>query len=331
MRKILFIVIALLCLWAVFYYFRHFSLLSAEKEAEYFLQNGDYEQAVMHYTRALAANNSKKREERILYKLGLCCRNAGEKERSLDFFMRLLHLNPESSYRDGVQNILKSDADEHLQISDMADFYSSYIPTDVSLPEGLSLVQMKEERDRLYKSLVGELLNINNGRISHRALDLWHNLRTVQQEFENTIVRSLESRVTELQRIETKTIYFIGLPENLGESLKATEKIFRLSTAHFETMFDALNWSEGQIVPDGIFLNTVDLSAERLKISIDRFLDFYKNTKLFLIFVDKQTTIDVSLAKSFPEERVCFFSVADVEEDLKQSIGEILHVRSLWH
>jgi tetratricopeptide (TPR) repeat protein len=305
--------------------------LTEEKEAERFLQSGDYEKAVVYYTRALAANNSRRREERILYKLGLSCRNAGEKERSLDFFMRLLSLNPDSSYRSGIQNILRSDADGESGFARPEDLYRPYTPEEVVVPQGMTLVQAKSERDNLYRALVGELLQINNGKISHRSLDLWRNLRKMQLEYEKLIKEGLDVRVAELRRIETRNIYFIGLPEEMGKSLSSSEKVFHLSISHFETVFDALNAGDPGFSPDGVFLNIADLSEERLRISVERFLDFYKNAKLFLIFVDNQTAVDTSLVSSFPEDRVRFLSVAEIGEDLRHSIGEILHVRSLWH
>jgi tetratricopeptide (TPR) repeat protein len=326
-KKILSILLFLIVILGIWYWMK-VAPSSAESHADQAFVAKNYDQASMMYSQALLSEKSSWRKERLLYKLGTAYRFQGEKERALDFFMKVLREYPSSSYKDRIEQMLRDETGIVAALSQPMDLMDADFQIELpDLEKAQKLVEIKQEKDKVYLQLVNALSKVRD-EVPYELLQLYNGYKVLQKRFNEQIVVEQNNRLKDIKKRQQRIVFLIGFTEELTKKLKKSENMYEVVTRSFQDMASALINDSG--LKPGIVVTRMPDSTdmERISIEISRLLEVYESSHIF-VMVPQEQEVPADAFSDLSAERFRLL-VTGGEEDNVATIRGMLHIRNLW-
>lgn len=310
------------------YWFYQVAPSDFENEGDAFMQTQDYSQASLMYARALKDSRASYSEERVLFKLGNSYRIQGERDRAFDFYFMLLRQNPNSIYKERIEEYLReqkglltSNAENLTVEIDWSFLQNSQ--------EAVTLEQVVEQRHRIYRHLLDKIMASAGGGASYEALELYSAFR--KNEVQLLELKEQKGRELSVQAttIRPRLISLVAADEDTIEKIRKSDLPFPLKVDALATLDDVFAYSSSNQAVEGLFLFLRPEDMAMAEIHVPRIGDLYENSKIFLIFVDEGEQEQLGESPLVKDSRFRWFSCSD-SEDCVHTIRDSLRLKSLW-
>jgi len=299
---------------------------STERQGDENYQKKDFRASIIFYTKALAQNQVSFKKERLLFKLGNAYRLGGQRERALDFYMKILRDNPESVYRERIQGLLTVEASE---IQDLAEDAETYV-VDLSsfqgpIPEDIRT--LKAQRDSLYLQLV-KAISTARGELSYGLVAAYKRFQEMNRDYQNKKTSFATKRIGQVRSKIQRSLALVSMEEGDGQKLKARESVYSLAIMEFDSLDEMLQLPSDTVL-DAVFIRVSGIPDTKTYLNTSRLLDLFEKAKVFLLLDDSSTEEEKYTLPENLQERT-FVLLCKEEDNCRGRISEVLHLRSIW-
>ena len=325
MTKILSALVILTIVLGALYLFL-LSPSGVERNADSKYQDKDFRASILLYTRALAENRLSFKAERLLFKLGNAYRLGGQRERALDFYIKILRDNPDSVYRERIQGLLKVETEE---IQGLAEVESTYT-IDLSSFQGPvpeDIVKLKSQRDLLYLQLV-KAISSSRGGLGYELLSAYKRFQELDEGYQQRRSSDLTTHTSIIRRKAIRNLALVGMADDAGAGLKKEESVYTLAITQKDSIQELLQ-SPSNFPLDAVFVRVHGIPSTKFHLNASRLFDLFEKAKIFLLFDDNGTEPrEVDLGEYL--QKNTFVLECEDDKECRMRILEALHLRSIW-
>lgn len=323
-RNISILVVILIILGAL--YILLLAPSGSERDGDQKYQDKDYRGSIILYAQALKQNQIAFTKERLLFKLGNAYRLVGQKDRSLDFYMKILRDNPDSVYRERIQGLLTMEVTE---FQDITEYTEGYV-VDLKPFEGplsANIATLKARRDALYLELIKGISTMK-GTLDLSLMEAYKHFKEMNKNYQSKKQEYSAEQVELIKSKAKRTLALIAMGKDAGDRLKKQEPVYDLQLIELDSLDEILQLpSETNI--DGVFIRLEEIIDTKIDLNLSRLLDLFEKAKVFLLLDDSSTVREKYELPETLSERIYLLSCNE-EENCRGRIIDVLRLRSVW-
>ena len=325
MKRNISIVIVILLFIGGFYIFL-LAPSKSERSGDKKYEKKDYRGSIVLYTQALSQNQVSFNQERLLFKLGNAYRLVGQKDRALDFYMKILRDNPDSVYRERIQGLLTLEVTEFQQITeDTQAHVVDLAPFKGPLPE--NIVTLKARRDALYLELIRGISTME-GALDMSLVEAFKRFKDMNKHYHSKKIEFSSEQVEIIKSGVSRSLALISMGEGVGDRLRKQELVYDLQLYELDSIEEILQLASDTKL-DGVFIRLEEIVDTKTTLNLSRLLDLFEKAKIFLLLDDSSTVKEKFELSEKLSERIYLLSCNE-EENCRGRILEVLRLRSLW-